>query len=85
MFTFEGRLLTTSPTAMSSLLLGFAMYGFLAMEGRPRGGERGKVGNEVRGARAQLDRDMDARDGFKLEREADIDDTSDIAGDAVRS
>ena len=67
---------------MSSLFFGLATYGFLTTGCRARGGDRGRVGNDCRGARAQLER-MDVRDRFMLEREY-IDDASEKAGDAVR-
>jgi hypothetical protein len=66
-----GSLLTTSPTATSSLLLGSAMYVFLDATGAFLCGvePRGIVDNEGRGARDQVDIDVDEREGPRTECE----------------
>lgn len=76
-----GSLLTTSPTATSSLLLGFAMYVFLGCGIFFWGVEPlGSVPREYLGARDQVDVEVEARDGFKRE----TDEVSETLGEPVR-
>jgi hypothetical protein len=79
-----GRLLTTSPTATSSLFLGSATYVFLGTGAVFCGVEpRGRIDdNEFLGARDQLDIEVDEREWPLTEREKD--EASEAVGDPLR-